>query len=167
MSGRIDKVGSRRDPGAQTDEPGEARRISHSHEREPGVHPRNPVPTVDIIIAFEGGIVLIERANPPHGWALPGGFIDYGETAEDAAVREAREETGLELEGLEQFRVYSDPERDPRLHTMTVVFTAVGCGVLRADDDAKAAAVYQLDELPDEMAFDHRRIIVDYVRWRS
>ncbi len=134
-------------------------------EREPGVHPRNPVPTVDVIISCEDGIVLIERANPPHGWALPGGFIDYGETAEEAAVREAREETGLELEGLEQFRVYSDPERDPRMHTLTVVFTAVGCGVLCAADDAKAAAVYHLDELPDEMAFDHRRIIVDYVRW--
>ena len=158
MPGRLDKDGPQRGPGGRTRDP-------RPHEHEPGVHPRNPVPTVDIIIAFEGGVVLIERANPPHGWALPGGFIDYGETAEAAAVREAREETGLELEGLEQFRVYSDPERDPRMHTLTVVFTAVGRGVLQADDDAKAAAVYQLDELPDEMAFDHRRIIVDYVRW--
>ena len=151
MSGRVDKDAAEQAPSAR--------------QREPGVHPRNPVPTVDVVIAFEDGIVLIERANPPHGWALPGGFIDYGETAEDAAVREAREETGLELESLEQFRVYSDPERDPRMHTLTVVFTAVGRGVLRADDDAKAAAVYHLDELPDEMAFDHRRIVVDYVRW--
>ena len=158
MSGRLDKDG-------RTSKPGGLRGVPRSHEHEPGVHPRNPVPTVDIIIALGDGIVLIERANPPHGWALPGGFIDYGETAEAAAVREAREETGLELEGLTQFRVYSDPRRDPRMHTLTVVFTAVGRGVLRADDDAKAAAVYRLDELPEEMAFDHRRIIVDYVRW--
>lgn len=158
MSGRLDKDG-------RTREPGGPRGVPRSHEHEPGVHPRNPVPTVDIIITLGDGIVLIERANPPHGWALPGGFIDYGETAEAAAVREAREETGLELDGLKQFRVYSDPQRDPRMHTLTVVFTAVGRGVLRADDDAKAAAVYRLDELPEEMAFDHRRIIVDYVRW--
>jgi ADP-ribose pyrophosphatase YjhB (NUDIX family) len=125
-------------------------------------HPRNPVPTVDIIIALGDGIVLIKRANPPHGWALPGGFIDYGESAEDAAVREALEETGLRLDGLAQFRVYSDPGRDPRMHTITTVFTAAGRGVLQADDDAKAAAVVRLDELPDRMAFDHAKIIEDY-----
>ncbi len=126
-------------------------------------HPRNPVPTVDIIIALGDGIVLIERANPPRGWALPGGFIDYGESAEDAAVREALEETGLRLEGLTQFRVYSDPGRDPRMHTITTVFTAAGRGVLRAGDDAKAAAVVRLDELPVRMAFDHAKIIGDYI----
>jgi len=157
MSGQLEKHESESAPGAPGREP-------HAHEREPGVHPRNPVPTVDIIIAFGDGIVLIDRANPPHGWALPGGFIDYGESAEDAAAREAIEETGLRVEELRQFRVYSNPERDPRMHTLTVVFTAVGHGTLKADDDAKAAAVYRIDELPDEMAFDHRQIIVDYVR---
>jgi ADP-ribose pyrophosphatase YjhB (NUDIX family) len=126
-------------------------------------HPRNPVPTVDIIISLGGGIVLIERANPPHGWALPGGFIDYGESAEAAAAREALEETGLRLERLLQFRVYSDPGRDPRMHTITTVFTADGRGALRADDDARSAAVFMLDRLPVELAFDHRRIIEDYI----
>jgi 8-oxo-dGTP diphosphatase len=142
--------------------PGRIGDPASSHE--PPELPRNPVPTVDIIIGFQDGIVLIERANPPHGWALPGGFIDYGESAEEAAVREAFEETGLHVEGLRQFHVYSSPDRDPRMHTLTVVFTAVGRGVLRADDDAKSVAVYRLDDLPDEMAFDHKRIIVDYVR---
>ncbi len=154
MPGRLDR---RTPENARGREP-------RAHDREPGVHPRNPVPTVDVIISFEDGIVLIERANPPHGWALPGGFIDYGESAESAAAREAIEETGLRVEELRQFRVYSDPERDPRMHTLTVVFTAVGHGILAADDDAKAAAVCRLDELPEEMAFDHRQIIVDYVR---
>jgi ADP-ribose pyrophosphatase YjhB (NUDIX family) len=130
-------------------------------------HPRNPVPTVDIIIEFEGGIVLIERANPPAGWALPGGFIDYGESAEHAAVREAREETGLELDGLSQFHVYSDPRRDCRMHTITTVFSARGSGRLEGGDDAKLARVFAVGELPDEMAFDHRRIIDDYLRERD
>jgi len=124
--------------------------------------PRNPVPTVDIIIEFEGGIVLVERANPPHGWALPGGFIDYGESAESAAAREALEETGLELEGLRQFHVYSDPTRDPRCHTLTTVFVARGAGTLAAGDDAADARVFALGELPAEIAFDHSTIIEDY-----
>lgn len=130
-------------------------------------HPRNPVPTVDIIIDHAGGIVLIERKNPPHGWALPGGFIDYGESAEHAAVREAREETGLELSELRQFHVYSDPKRDCRLHTMTTVFTAVGSGEAAAADDAASLRIFRVDELPDEMAFDHRSILEDYLtgRW--
>lgn len=128
------------------------------------LRPRNPVPTVDIIITYGDGIVLIERKNPPHGWALPGGFIDYGESAESAAAREAREETGLVVDELRQFRVYSDPDRDPRMHTLTVVFTGIGRGELVAADDARSAAVYRLDELPEDIAFDHRRIIVDYVR---
>lgn len=128
---------------------------------------RNPVPTVDVIIEYEGGIVLVERKNPPRGWALPGGFIDYGEAAEEAAVREAKEETSLDLEGLTQFHVYSDPARDCRMHTMTVVFVASGKGQLRAADDARAARVFAHDGIPAEMAFDHRDIIEDYVsgRW--
>ncbi len=129
--------------------------------------PRNPIPTVDIIIEHEGGIVLIERKNPPHGWALPGGFIDYGESAEAAAVREAKEETGLELESLRQFHVYSDPRRDCRMHTMTTVFVARGAGALAAGDDAANADVFGRSALPDEMAFDHRTILEDYFaeRW--
>lgn len=123
--------------------------------------PRNPVPTVDVIIEYGGGIILIERRNTPHGWALPGGFVDYGESVESAALREAREETGLSLTGLSQFHVYSAPKRDRRMHTMTTVFTARGEGELRAGDDALSARVFE-GELPDEMAFDHRSIIDDY-----
>ncbi|MFH1690324.1 MAG: NUDIX hydrolase [Candidatus Eisenbacteria bacterium] len=124
---------------------------------------RNPVPTVDVIIEYRGGIVLIERRNPPPGWALPGGFVDRGESAEDAAVREAAEETGLNLLELRQFHVYSDPARDPRLHTITTVFVARGRGELKAADDAANARVFDPAELPAEVAFDHRQIIKDYM----
>lgn len=125
---------------------------------------RNPFLTVDIIIEVpERGIVLIERRNPPPGWALPGGFVDYGESLEDAARREAREETGLELTALQQFRAYSDPSRDPRHHTVTVVFTAMGAGIPRAADDAKHLEVFPLDRLPKILAFDHGAILSDYV----
>lgn len=124
---------------------------------------RNPFLTVDIIIEIPGrGILLIERKNPPYGWALPGGFVDYGESLEDAARREAKEETGLYLEGLRQFRAYSDPERDPRHHTVTVVFTARGLGEPRAADDAKHLEIFPVGGLPDVMAFDHARILADY-----
>ncbi len=123
--------------------------------------PRNPIPTVDIIIEYGGGIVLIERKNPPAGWALPGGFVDYGESVESAAAREAMEETGLSLHDLHQFHVYSDPRRDCRMHTMTTVFVARGEGELKAADDALSAAVFE-GELPERMAFDHRSIIRDY-----
>src|SRR6187399_3003309 len=100
---------------------------------------RNPLLTVDIIIEIDGKIVLIERKNPPHGWALPGGFIDYGESAEDAAVREAKEETRLDVELIEQFHVYSDPARDPRQHTISTVFIARAEGKPEGGDDAKRA----------------------------
>jgi ADP-ribose pyrophosphatase YjhB (NUDIX family) len=124
---------------------------------------RNPVPTVDIIISIAGrGIVLIERRNPPYGWALPGGFIDYGEAAEAAAIREAREETSLEISDLRQFRVYSQPDRDPRQHTLTVVFEARGAGAPTPADDAKDLGVFTKDDLPDQLAFDHAKIIADY-----
>jgi len=126
-----------------------------------GAHPRNPIPTVDVIIEYQGGIVMIERRNPPRGWALPGGFVDYGESVEAAAEREALEETGLRLEGLRQFHVYSEPGRDCRMHTMTTVFVARGVGTLAAADDAASARVFR-DRLPDSIAFDHRRIIEDY-----
>jgi len=123
---------------------------------------RNPLLTIDVIIRLQDGIVLIERKNPPYGWALPGGFVDYGESLEAAAAREAREETGLELEELRQFNAYSAPERDPRHHTVSVVFTAKGCGVPSAADDASRLQVFPLDQLPVELAFDHGQILADY-----
>lgn len=124
---------------------------------------RNPFPTVDIIIRDDQGrIVLIERANEPKGWALPGGFVNYGETLEAAAIREAREETGLELVDLEQFRAYSDPARDPRQHNISMVFTARGAGTLRAGDDAAAVSWLPLDALPSPLCFDHAQILEDY-----
>lgn len=128
---------------------------------------RNPVPTVDIIIEVPaGGIVLIRRAKPPYGWALPGGFVEYGETLEEAARREAREETGLEVQLLGQFHAYSAPDRDPRQHTITVVFVATAQGDPRAADDAAAVGVFPLEDLPEPLAFDHARILADYRRER-
>ena len=125
--------------------------------------PRNPFPTVDIIIELdEGGIVLIERANPPHGWALPGGFVDYGESVEDAARREAVEETGLSVEISELLGVYSQPDRDPRHHTMSVVFIATAVGEPVAQDDAANTAAFALDALPATLCFDHAEILADY-----
>jgi ADP-ribose pyrophosphatase YjhB (NUDIX family) len=126
---------------------------------------RNPVPTVDIIIEFSDGVVLVLRKNPPQGWALPGGFVDYGETVEAAAMREAKEETNLDLAGLKMFSVYSDPARDPRQHTITTVFVAQGRGLLKGGDDASQAQVFGLDHLP-ELAFDHSRILKDYQDWK-
>jgi 8-oxo-dGTP diphosphatase len=133
----------------------------------PVIQYRNPVPTVDIIIEFapaggEPGIVLIRRQKDPPGWAIPGGFVDYGETLERAALREAREETGLEVENLRQFRAYSDPARDPRRHTISTVFIGQGKGVLRAGDDAASAGVFREGELPAPLAFDHAQILRDY-----
>lgn len=129
--------------------------------------PRNPVPTVDIIIETGDGIVLIKRKNPPHGWALPGGFVDYGESLETAAAREAKEETSLEVVLYEQFHTYSQPDRDPRLHTMSTVFIARANGNLKADDDAKDAGVFTRKTLPDNLAFDHGRILQDYFRYKD
>jgi ADP-ribose pyrophosphatase YjhB (NUDIX family) len=131
---------------------------------------RNPVPTVDIIIEMQGpgrGIVLIERKNPPLGWALPGGFVDYGETLEEAAVREAKEETSLDIECVRQFHAYSDPERDPRGHTITMVFVATAEGVPTARDDARAVAVFPPEEIRVPLAFDHRKILDDYIAWKK
>ena len=129
--------------------------------------PRNPFPTVDIIIEVEGGIVLIERKNPPHGWAIPGGFVDYGETVEAAAVREAREETGLDVRITRLLGVYSDPFRDPRHHTISTVFVASSTGQPVADDDASDAGVFTMDNLPDNIVFDHREILADYFKSRD
>lgn len=125
------------------------------------LHPRNPVPTVDIIIEIADRIVLIERRFPPLGWAIPGGFVDYGESFETAALREAEEETGLKVTELRQFHTYSDPGRDARQHTASTVFIGKAMGVPMAGDDAGKAALFRQDELP-ELAFDHSRILADY-----
>jgi ADP-ribose pyrophosphatase YjhB (NUDIX family) len=125
---------------------------------------RNPVPTVDIIIELKDGIVLVKRRNPPPGWAIPGGFVDYGETVEAAAVREAREETGLDVTLVRLLGVYSDPRRDPRLHTISTVFVATASGTPVADDDAADAGVFTEGTLPKEIAFDHRQILEDYFK---
>ncbi len=123
---------------------------------------RNPVPTVDTIIEKDKGIVLINRKNPPFGWALPGGFVNYGESLEDAARRETKEETNLQIKELRQFRVYSSPNRDPRCHTITTVFAAKSQGKLKARDDAQKIEVFPREELPQNLAFDHRQILEDY-----
>jgi ADP-ribose pyrophosphatase YjhB (NUDIX family) len=123
---------------------------------------KNPAPTVDIIIEHGGGVVLIRRKFEPLGWAIPGGFVDYGESLEEAAVREAREETGLEVELLRQMHTYSAPGRDPRKHTISTVYVARAEGALRAGDDAAHAEVFTEGGLPEDMVFDHRDILRDY-----
>jgi len=123
---------------------------------------RNPFPTVDIIIEIQGGIILIERKNPPFGWALPGGFVDYGESLEAAAVREAREETTLEISNLRLLGCYSDPARDIRMHTISTVYIATGHGTPLAADDAANIHVFQLSDLPEALCFDHAAILADY-----
>ncbi|RJP80669.1 MAG: NUDIX hydrolase [Desulfobacteraceae bacterium] len=130
-------------------------------------NPRNPLLTVDIIIKVTNGIVLIERRNPPHGWALPGGFVDYGETVEQAAVREAREETSLCVTLEEQFHTYSDPRRDPRHHTVSIVFIAHSSDIPKAADDAKNLGVYTQDSLPAPIVFDHRKILDDFFKYQN
>ena len=130
---------------------------------------RNPLLTVDAIIETPSGIVLIKRKNPPYGWALPGGFVDYGESLEDAVVREAVEETGLDIKITEQFHAYSDPSRDPRHHTVSVVFIAESRDdrIPEAMDDAADVGIFRTDSLPESIAFDHGRILSDYMRYRK
>lgn len=126
---------------------------------------RNPIPTVDIIIEMESkGIILIKRKNPPFGWAIPGGFVDYGESLEQAAVREAKEETSLDVELIGQFHTYSDPNRDPRHHTISTVYVAKAKKTPEARDDALAIGIFTESNLPDEIAFDHRLILRDYFK---
>ena len=132
----------------------------------PGRKPRNPFPTVDIIIELPDGIVLIRRKNPPPGWAIPGGFVDYGESLEEAAVREAKEETSLDVELVRQFHAYSDPKRDPRFHTVSTVFIAKADGTPKAADDEAEIAVFRKDSLPQPLCFDHAHILDDYFNSR-
>jgi ADP-ribose pyrophosphatase YjhB (NUDIX family) len=124
---------------------------------------RNPLPTVDIIIEMGNHkIILIKRKNPPPGWAIPGGFVDYGESLEEAAIREAKEETSLEIELIEQFHTYSDPQRDSRQHNISTVYIASGRGTPRAADDAAELSVFTEDNLPHPLVFDHEKILKDY-----
>lgn len=131
---------------------------------------RNPAPTVDLIIELidqpHRPILLIERLNEPYGWALPGGFVDYGESVETAAIREAKEETNLTITLIEQFQVYSNPNRDPRKHTLSVVFIATATGEPTAQDDAKSLALFDMWEMPTKLCFDHDQILKDYWHYR-
>jgi len=126
---------------------------------------RNPIPTVDVIIEIESkGIILIRRKNFPNGWAIPGGFVDYGESLEEAAVREAKEETNLNVKLIRQFHTYSDPRRDPRHHSISTAYIAKGKGKPQAKDDAIEIGIFAESALPDEIAFDHRSILGDYFK---
>ena len=125
---------------------------------------RGPFTTVDAIIEINEGIVIIQRSNPPFGWALPGGFVDYGESLEDAVKREVKEETNLEVTDLKQFHTYSEPGRDPRFHTIATVFIAKGQGSPKAGDDAAGLKIVKLNEIEKiDFAFDHKRILSDYL----
>jgi ADP-ribose pyrophosphatase YjhB (NUDIX family) len=131
-----------------------------------------PVPTVDIIIEIEKengqeGIILIKRKNPPYGWALPGGFVDYGESLEEAAVREAKEETSLDIRLKSQFHTYSDPKRDPRQHTISTVYAATAQGKPKAEDDAQEIGIFTKEEINFPLAFDHKKILADYFKQKK
>jgi ADP-ribose pyrophosphatase YjhB (NUDIX family) len=127
-----------------------------------------PSVAVDIIIELDGkNIVLIKRKNPPRGWAIPGGFVNYGESLEEAAVREAEEETGLDIRLKRQLHTYSDPARDPRRHTISTVFIAEGRGTPSAADDAEEVGVFTKKNLPEIIMFDHRKILADYFQGKN
>lgn len=133
---------------------------------------KNPYPTVDIIIEIkrkngEQGIILIKRKNLPHGWAIPGGFVDYGESLEQAALREAKEETSLDIRLIKQLHTYSDPHRDPRKHTITTVFIAEAEGRPTAQDDAAEIGIFSRKEIDFPLAFDHEKILHDYFQNRD
>ncbi len=131
---------------------------------------RNPAPTVDIIVELidrpSRPIILVERKFEPLGWAIPGGFVDYGEAVEASAIREAKEEISLDINLIEQFQVYSNPDRDDRKHTLSLVFIAQARGEPLADDDALNVGVFHLWELPSNLCFDHDLILQDYLNYR-
>ncbi len=128
---------------------------------------KNPAPTADAIIEIGNRIVLVERKYPPYGWAIPGGFVEYGETMEQAAVREAKEETSLDVTLVGLLGVYSDPHRDPRQHSISTVFVATAEGEPRAADDARSLGLFNEGNLPEPMAFDHRKVLEDYFHWKQ
>ncbi len=133
---------------------------------------KHPIPTVDIIIEIERengkeGIILIKRKNPPYGWALPGGFVDCGESLEEAAVREAKEETSLDIKLKSQFHTYSDPKRDPRKHTISTVYVAAAQGKPKAQDDAQDIGIFTKEEINFPLAFDHQKILADYFKQKN
>jgi ADP-ribose pyrophosphatase YjhB (NUDIX family) len=133
---------------------------------------KHPIPTIDIIIEIQRengqeGIILIKRKNPPHGWALPGGFVDYGESLEEAAVREAKEETSLDIRLKSQLHTYSDPKRDPRKHTISTVYVATAQGKPKAQDDAQDIGIFTREEINFPLAFDHRKILADYFKQKN
>lgn len=128
---------------------------------------RNPAPVVDIIIEVKQQIVLIERRFEPFGWAIPGGFVEYGETVEQAAIREAREETHLEVNLMHLLGVYSDPKRDSRQHTISVTFVASASGRPVGGDDARHAGLFDPERLPETLVFDHDHILEDYRKWKQ
>ena len=133
--------------------------------------PKSPFCTVDAIIEIRSnmntqleGIILVKRKNPPFGWAIPGGFVDYGETLEDAVCREMKEETGLDVTLVRQFHTYSDPHRDPRHHTISTVYIAASAGRPKAGDDAEEVEIFTEDSLPEDIVFDHRKVLEDYFK---
>ena len=133
--------------------------------------PVTPLLAADVIIElidFPGRpIVLIERANPPYGWAIPGGFVDLGEMVEQAAMREAQEEVSLNVRLLALLGIYSDPSRDDRGHTVTAVYVGEASGMPEAADDAKNCRLFSLNELPEPLAFDHAQVLADYKKYRE
>jgi len=128
---------------------------------------RNPLPTADVLIEVGGRVVLVRRKYPPPGWAIPGGFVEAGETVETAAVREALEETGLRVTLTALLGVYSDPARDPRHHTISIVYIGRAEGAPQGGDDAAEARLFGEGDLPSPLAFDHAKILSDYFRYKK